>query len=143
MDIIPYLPPLQASLNLISACLIVAAYLSVRHGNKRAHKVYMVTALMVSTLFLLSYLYYHNQVGYMPFNGQGFIRPVYFLLLFSHIILAVVILPMIVLTVVFAFTERITLHQKITRWTLPLWLYVSVTGVLIYLLGFHLYPPGA
>ncbi|MCB1829399.1 MAG: DUF420 domain-containing protein, partial [Gammaproteobacteria bacterium] len=99
------------------------------------------SALVVSTLFLVSYLYYHSQVGYMPFSGQGFIRPIYFLILFSHIILAVVILPMIVLTVTFALRDRIALHQRITRWTLPLWLYVSVTGVLIYLFGFHLYPP--
>jgi len=142
MDIIPYLPPLQATLNSISACLIVAAYYFIRSGNKRAHKSCMVSALVVSTLFLISYLYYHNHVGYMPFSGQGLIRPVYFLILSSHIILAVVILPMIILTVTFALRDRITLHQRITRWTLPLWLYVSVTGVLIYLFGFHLYPPG-
>lgn len=141
MDITPYLPPLQATLNAISACLIVAAYVFIRKGDKRTHKICMVSALVVSTLFLVSYLYYHSQVGYMPFSGQGFIRPIYFLILFSHIILAVVILPMIVLTVTFALRDRIALHQRITRWTLPLWLYVSVTGVLIYLFGFHLYPP--
>ncbi|MCB1870575.1 MAG: DUF420 domain-containing protein [Chromatiaceae bacterium] len=141
MDITSYLPPLQATLNAISACLIVAAYVFIRKGDKRAHKICMVSALVVSTLFLVSYLYYHSQVGYMPFSGQGFIRPIYFLILFSHIILAVVILPMIVLTVTFALRDRIALHQRITRWTLPLWLYVSVTGVLIYLFGFHLYPP--
>lgn len=101
----------------------------------------MVLALLVSTMFLISYLYYHNQVGYVPFAGQGFIRPIYFTILFSHIFLAVVILPLIVLTVIFAIRERITQHQRITRWTLPLWLYVSVTGVLIYIFGFHLYPP--
>ena len=141
MDITSYLPPLQATLNSISACLIVAAYLYIRRGNKRAHKTCMVSALVVSTMFLVSYLYYHNQVGYVPFSGQGFIRPIYFLILFSHIFLAVVILPMIVLTVTYALRDRIALHQRITRWTLPLWLYVSVTGVLIYLFGFHLYPP--
>ena len=141
MDIISYLPPLQATLNFISACFIMAAYYYIRSGNKRAHISCMVSALVVSTLFLISYLYYHNQVGYMPFSGQGFIRPIYFTILFSHIFLAVVILPMIVLTVTFALRNRIALHQRITRWTLPLWLYVSVTGVLIYLLGFHLYPP--
>ncbi|MCB1861887.1 MAG: DUF420 domain-containing protein [Gammaproteobacteria bacterium] len=141
MDITSYLPPLQATLNAISACLIVAAYVFIRKGDKRTHKICMVSALVVSTLFLVSYLYYHSQVGYMPFSGQGFIRPIYFLILFSHIILAVVILPMIVLTVTFALRDRIALHQRITRWTLPLWLYVSVTGVLIYLFGFHLYPP--
>jgi putative membrane protein len=141
MDITSYLPPLQATLNTISACLIMAAYYYIRRGKKRAHKTCMVSALVVSTLFLISYLYYHTKVGYVPFSGQGFIRPIYFLILFSHILLAVVILPMIVLTVTFALRDRITLHQRMTRWTLPLWLYVSVTGVLIYLFGFHLYPP--
>ena len=143
MDITSYLPPLQATLNSISACLIVAAYWFIRRGNKRAHKVCMASALLVSTLFLAAYLYYHNQVGYVPFTGQGLIRPIYFTILFSHIFLAVVILPMIVLTVIFALRERIALHQRMTRWTLPIWLYVSVTGVLIYLFGFHLYPPQA
>lgn len=140
-EITSLLPPLQATLNSISACLIVAAYVSIRRGNKRGHKVFMVLALLVSTMFLISYLYYHNQVGYVPFAGQGFIRPIYFTILFSHIFLAVVILPLIVLTVIFAIRERVTQHQRITRWTLPLWLYVSVTGVLIYIFGFHLYPP--
>ncbi len=141
MELTSYLPPLQATLNTISACLILAAYFFIRRGNKRAHKICMVSALVVSAMFLISYLYYHNQVGCMPFSGQGLIRPIYFTILFTHIFLAVVILPIIVLTVTFALRDRITLHQRITRWTLPLWLYVSVTGVLIYLFGFHLYPP--
>lgn len=140
MEITSFLPPIQATLNFISTCLIVAAYIFIRGGNKQAHKTCMVLALVVSTLFLASYLYYHNQVGYVPFSGQGFIRPIYFTILFSHIFLAIVILPLIVLTVVFAIRDKITLHQRITRWTLPLWLYVSVTGVLIYFFGFHLYP---
>jgi len=141
MDIISFLPPLQATLNSLSACLIVTAYYYIHSGNKRAHKICMVAALAVSMMFLTSYLYYHNQVGYVPFTGYGIIRPIYFFILFSHIILAVVILPLILLSVIFAVQERVLMHQRITRWTLPLWLYVSVTGVLIYLLAFQLYPP--
>jgi len=141
MDIISFLPPFQATLNSLSACLIVTAYYYIHKSNKRAHKICMVSALAVSTMFLASYLYYHNQVGYVPFTGYGVIRPIYFFILFSHIILAVVILPLILLSVTFAIQERVSMHQRITRWALPLWLYVSVTGVLIYLLAFQLYPP--
>ncbi len=141
MKLIPLLPPLQASLNMISACLIVAAYYHIRKGHREAHKRYMIGALGVSTLFLISYLYYHNQVGYVPFTGQGAIRPLYFFILFTHIALAVVIVPLILLTLIYAIRDRVVQHQRITRWTLPLWLYVSVTGVLIYLLAFQLYPP--
>ena len=139
MDVIPFLPPLQAGLNLVATVLIIAAFLFVRKQNARAHKACMVAALVVSSLFLASYLYYHNQVGYVPFKGEGFIRPVYFTILFSHILLAIVVVPMILVTVGAAILDKVQLHQRLTHWTLPIWLYVSVTGVVIYLLGFHLY----
>ena len=101
----------------------------------------MATALLISGLFLVSYLTYHAAVGYAPFAGQGTIRPFYFTLLASHVILAAVIVPMVLTTVFFALRGNFTRHPRIARWTLPLWLYVSVSGVVIYLLGFHLYPP--
>ncbi len=139
MDVILFLPPLQAGLNLMATGLIIAAFIFVRKQNTRAHKACMVAALVVSSLFLASYLYYHNQVGYVPFKGEGFIRPVYFTILFSHILLAIVVVPMILVTVGAAIMDKVQLHQRLTHWTLPIWLYVSVTGVVIYLLGFHLY----
>ncbi len=104
----------------------------------RIHRLCMVAALIVSTLFLASYLYYHSKVGYVPFEGVGFIRPVYFFILFSHIVLAALIVPLVLITLTLATRKRFSWHQHIARWTLPLWLYVSVTGVLIYLLAFHL-----
>ena len=139
MDVILFLPPLQAGLNLMATGLIIAAFIFVRKQNTRAHKACMIAALVVSSLFLASYLYYHNQVGYVPFKGEGFIRPVYFTILFSHILLAIVVVPMILVTVGAAIMDKVQLHQRLTHWTLPIWLYVSVTGVVIYLLGFHLY----
>jgi len=101
----------------------------------------MVAALVVSGLFMVSYLTYHAAVGYMPFAGQGIIRPFYFTLLASHVILAAVIVPLVLVTVFFAIRGNFIRHPRLARWTLPLWLYVSLSGVVIYLLGFHVYPP--
>jgi uncharacterized membrane protein YozB (DUF420 family) len=101
----------------------------------------MAAALVISSLFMVSYLTYHAHVGYMPFAGQGIIRPFYFTLLASHVILAAVIVPLVLTTVYFAIKGDFNRHPRFARWTLPLWLYVSVSGVMIYLLGFHVYPP--
>jgi uncharacterized membrane protein YozB (DUF420 family) len=101
----------------------------------------MVTALGFSAIFMVSYLTYHSQVGYTPFEGQGLIRPAYFTLLASHVVLAAAIVPLVLVTVFFALRGDFARHPRIARWTLPLWFYVSITGVLIYLLGFHLYRP--
>ena len=90
---------------------------------------------------MVSYLTYHAKVGYMPFAGQGIIRPFYFTLLASHVILAAVIVPMVLVTVVFAIMGNFNKHPRIARWTLPIWFYVSISGVLIYVLGFHIYTP--
>jgi uncharacterized membrane protein YozB (DUF420 family) len=105
------------------------------------HRKCMVGALLVSAVFLVSYLTYHNLVGYAPFAGQGWIRPIYFTLLGSHIVLAGVIVPLVLLTVWFAATGNFTRHPWIARWTLPIWLFVSISGVVIYVLGFHIYAP--
>jgi len=101
----------------------------------------MGSALGTSTLFLVSYLVYHYQVGSMPFTGRGGIRALYFTILISHTVLAAVIPPLALLTVSRALRGRFDRHVRIARWTLPLWLYVSVTGVIIYLMLYHLYPP--
>ena len=101
----------------------------------------MIAALVISTIFMVSYLTYHAKVGYMPFAGQGMIRPFYFTMLASHVILAAVIVPMVLITVAYAIKGNFDKHPRIARWTLPLWFYVSVSGVLIYILGFHIYTP--
>ena len=101
----------------------------------------MISALAVSTMFFILYLYYHSVVGNIPFAGQGMIRPIYFSILITHVILAAAIVPLVITTVRFAIMDKFEKHHKVARWTLPIWLYVSVTGVLIYILAFHIYPP--
>ncbi len=140
-EIIPYLPHFQAILNTCAALLLSTGYYFIKKDNHDAHKKCMITALLVSTVFMISYLIYHAEVGYAPFTGQGMIRPFYFTMLASHIILAALIVPMVLATAYFAFTGNFKKHPRVARWTLPLWLYVSVTGVLIYILGFHVYKP--
>ncbi len=141
MNIVPFLPPLQAALNMTAAGLVGAAYYHIRKGNRKAHKACMIAALAVSALFLTSYFYYHNAVGYVPFAGQGLVRPFYFFILFSHILLAALIVPLILVTVGLMLRHRHEQHRRLARWTLPIWMYVSLTGVLIYLFAFQIYPP--
>jgi len=121
--------------------LLGLGYLLIRQRKIAAHKLCMGSALGTSTLFLVSYLVYHYQVGSMPFTGRGGIRALYFTILISHTVLAAVIPPLALLTVSRALRGRFDRHVRIARWTLPLWLYVSVTGVIIYLMLYHLYPP--
>ncbi|GMR01643.1 MAG: hypothetical protein BMS9Abin19_1053 [Gammaproteobacteria bacterium] len=139
-EIIPYLPHFQAVLNTIAALLLGAGYYYIKNNNRSTHQKCMIAALIVSTVFLISYLTYHAEVGYTPFTGQGIIRPIYFTMLASHVILAALIVPMVLTTAYFAITGNFDKHPRIARWTLPLWFYVSVSGVLIYILGFHIYP---
>jgi len=137
---------LNASLNGISAVLLAGGYLAIRRGKREVHKRFMISAFIVSCAFLVSYLVYHYRVGHVPFGGQGWIRPVYFTLLISHTILAVVIVPLILVTLRRAWTERFDKHRAIARWTLPLWFYVSVTGVIVYVMLYQIYAlrvPGA
>ena len=140
-DIIPYLPHFQALLNTAATLLLATGYYFIRNAKPGLHRGCMATALLISSLFMVSYLTYHARVGYMPFTGQGIIRPFYFTLLASHVILAAVIVPLVLTTVFFAITGNFDKHPRIARWTLPLWLYVSVSGVVIYILGFHIYTP--
>jgi uncharacterized membrane protein YozB (DUF420 family) len=126
------LPTVNATLNATSAFLLVLGYMFIRRRNVAAHRVCMVSAFVTSTLFLVSYLTYHYYHGSQHFHGQGWIRTVYFTVLTSHTILAAVIVPLVLVTLVRALRERFDQHRKIARWTLPIWMYVSVTGVIIY-----------
>lgn len=134
------LPTLNAILNSISAILLTLGYAFIRQNKRDAHRACMISAFVTSTLFLVSYLFYHYHHGSTPFQGQGIVRYVYFTILLTHTVLAAAIVPMIFLTFFRAFKQRFDLHRRIARWTLPFWLYVSVTGVLVYLMLYHLYP---
>lgn len=139
-EYISSLPHLNAVLNSTSAFLLVAGYSFIRAGRVAAHRNCQILALSISVLFLISYLTYHFNHGATRFTGQGFVRTVYFTILTSHTILAVVIVPLVILTVYRAARGDFVRHRRVARWTLPLWLYVSVTGVLVYLMLYHLYP---
>jgi putative membrane protein len=131
------LPLLNACLNTLSAGFLVAGWVFIRRRHVVAHVTCMLAAFAVSTLFLVSYVIYHYHAGSRPFTGQGWIRPVYFALLITHIVLAAVILPFILTTLHRAWRRTFDRHVRIARFTLPLWLYVSVTGVLVYWLLYH------
>ena len=139
-EYIPYLPHLNAILNSTSAILLLAGFRFIRRGRIQAHRNCQVTAVVTSTLFLVSYLTYHYYHGATKFLGQGLVRPFYFTLLLTHTVLAIVIVPFILITLYRAARGDFIRHRRIARWTLPLWLYVSVTGVLVYLMLYHIYP---
>ncbi|HEX9760628.1 MAG TPA: DUF420 domain-containing protein, partial [Candidatus Acidoferrales bacterium] len=140
-DVSP-LPTVNAILNATAFLFLLAGYFQIRRGNRDAHKLCMLAACTASALFLACYLYYHFQVGSVKFEGQGWIRPVYFTILLTHTVLAAAILPLVLVTLARALRGRFDLHRRIARWTLPIWMYVSVTGVLIYLLLYVIYPAG-
>ncbi len=131
-------PTINACLNATSAVLLLAGYRQIRLGRMRSHAACMISACVVSTAFLVSYLAYHARVGSVHFAGQGWTRPVYFTILISHTLLAIVIVPMIAITLVAALRNRFDRHRRIARLTWPLWMYVSVTGVVVYLMLYHL-----
>ncbi len=134
-------PQINATLNGTTAVLLLIGRNFIRHGRMAAHRVVMITAFVLSMLFLTSYLYYHYHVGSVRFQGQGWSRPLYFSILISHATLAVVIVPMVIITLSRALRERFDRHRAIARWTFPLWMYVSVTGVIVYLMLYHLFAP--
>ena len=140
MKLLTLLPHIQVSLNITATCLLCLGFYFISQQNRQAHRLSMLSALSVSSLFLILYLYYHYQVGHVPFAGQGFIRPVYFSILISHLILATSIVPLVVMALNYALKKNFTSHKKITRWLFPIWIYVSITGVVVYLFAFHLYP---
>lgn len=131
----------NATLNGASAVLLAAGYAAIRSGKIAVHKLLMIAAFLVSSVFLVSYLVYHYRVGHVLFQGQGTIRTFYLVLLATHTILAIVIVPMILVTLRRAWLERFDKHKILARWTLPLWLYVSVTGVIVYWMVYQLYAP--
>ena len=132
-------PAIDASLNGTSAVLLLIGRRFIRRGRMAAHRDVMIAALTSSSIFLACYLYYHWHVGSIHFQGQGWSRPVYFSILISHTILAAAIVPMIIITLSRALRERFDRHRAIARWTYPLWMYVSVTGVIVYLMLYHLF----
>lgn len=132
------LPALNATLNAISTVLLVTGYVFIRRGERQKHKACMIAALITSALFLTSYVIYHAQVGSVPFKGTGWIRTLYFVVLIPHVILAAAIVPPILITVSRALSAKYDKHRRIARWTLPLWLYVSVTGVMVYLMLYQM-----
>ena len=136
-----HLPTLNAALNASSALLLLTGYAFIRRRRVEAHRLCMLLALLCSTLFLASYLYYHYQVGSVPYRGTGLPRVAYFAILITHTILAVAIVPLVLVTVTRALRGRFERHAAIARITLPLWLYVSVTGVVVYVMLYRL-PPG-
>jgi len=135
---VPYLPTVNATLNGTSAVLLVAGFACIRRRNVAAHRACMLAAFVASSLFLVSYLVYHASAGSVRFTGTGWIRPVYFALLISHIVLSAVVLPLALTTIYRAWSVDFVRHRAIARWTLPVWLYVSVTGVLVYWMLYRL-----
>ena len=134
------LPAVNATLNGLSAVLLTSGYVFIRRQNKTAHRNCMIAALVTSTIFLTSYLVYHAYAGRTVFREPQWFRPFYLALLLTHTVLAVAIVPMILVTVIRALRERFDAHRKIARWTWPLWMYVSVTGVVIYWLLYIKFP---
>jgi uncharacterized membrane protein YozB (DUF420 family) len=133
------LPALNATLNAVSAVFLVTGYILIRRGQRVLHKRCMLGALTSSTLFLVSYVVYHANTGSRPFPGTGAIRVIYFAILITHVVLAAAILPLALTTTARGLLARYDRHVAIARWTLPLWLYVSVTGVVIYLMLYQMY----
>jgi putative membrane protein len=134
------LPHLNATLNATSGVLLVTGFMLIRRHRVAAHRACMLAALTASILFLISYLIYHAHHGTTRFAGQGFARPLYFFILTTHTSLAVVIVPFVTVTLRRALGSDFLRHRRIARWTFPLWLYVSITGVLVYLMLYQLYP---
>ncbi len=128
---------IDAILNGASAVLLFVGHGFIKRGRMAAHRAFMIAALVSSSLFLTSYLYYHAHVGSIHFQGQGWSRPVYFSILISHTILAAAIVPLVIITLARALRERFDRHRAIARWTYPLWMYVSITGVIVYFMLYH------
>jgi putative membrane protein len=135
------LPAINASLNLVSTAFISMGWYFIRHGAWRRHMICMITAVVSSTFFLVGYITYHVHVGEKSSGYTGWIAAIYFPILASHVLLAFVTLPLVILTLIPVFRRRWDRHRRIARWTMPIWLYVSVTGVLVYLMLYKWFPP--
>ena len=132
------LPALNATLNAIAFVFLLAGYLFIRRGQRDTHRLCMIAALVMSALFLTSYVIYHFNVGSVPFKRTGWIRTVYFAVLIPHVLLAAAIVPLVAITVSRALSKRFDRHRVIARWTLPLWMYVSITGVIVYVMLYQM-----
>jgi uncharacterized membrane protein YozB (DUF420 family) len=132
------LPALNATLNAISFVFLLTGYVFIRRGQRDKHRLCMIGALVMSALFLTSYVIYHFNVGSVPFRRTGWIRTVYFAVLIPHVILAAAIVPLVLITVSRALSKRFDRHRVIARWTLPLWMYVSITGVIVYVMLYQM-----
>ena len=132
------LPAVNATLNAVASLFLLAGWRFIRRGDRRRHRASMLAALACSALFLASYLVYHAQAGSRPFTGTGPVRTVYFVVLITHVVLAAAIVPLATVTVVRALREHFDRHRAIARWTLPIWLYVSVTGVVVYFMLYQM-----
>ncbi|HEX8710039.1 MAG TPA: DUF420 domain-containing protein [Pyrinomonadaceae bacterium] len=145
-DFIFTLPHVNAILNSISGLLLVAGFILIRRRRIRAHRACMLAAFVTSSLFLISYVLYHSLLAYYlgqgptKFKGEGWIRPVYFVILATHTVLAIAVVPFVLITLFRGLREQFDRHRRIARWTLPVWLYVSVTGVAVYLFLYRIYP---
>src|SRR5712691_8174367 len=139
-DFYSILPHLNATLNASSFLLLSSGYYFIRRRRVLAHRRCQLSALTASIIFLISYIVYHQHHGVTRFAGQGIVRPIYFTILTTHTFLAAVIVPFVIVTVRRAKRKDFLRHKRIARWTLPLWLYVSITGVIVYLMLYHLYP---
>jgi uncharacterized membrane protein YozB (DUF420 family) len=132
-------PALNAGLNGASAIMITTGRVLIRRQKVRLHRACMITAVATSSLFLISYLYYHAHVGSVHFPGQGWVRPLYFTILISHTLLAATVVPLVVVSLTYAMRRRFDHHRRIARWTYPVWLYVSITGVVVYVMLYQIY----
>lgn len=130
---VSYLPALNAFLNSCTAALLIFGYVSIKNNNRSKHKKLMISATITSGLFLISYLTYHYFQGDTKFLAVGFLRYIYFFILITHIVLSIIQVPLILMTLIFAFTEKLKLHRKVAPWTFWIWLYVSITGVLVFI----------
>ena len=126
------LSALNAALNSLSTIFLLLGFREIRARNFAKHMRFMLSAFITSALFLVSYIVYHHFVGDTPFTGQGFMRPVYFFILITHIVLSIFVVPLVLSSFLFAFSGKFSTHRKISKWTFPVWLYVSVTGVLVF-----------
>jgi putative membrane protein len=137
--VISHLPSVNATLNTLSAVFLALGYYFIRQKNVPAHKKCMLSAFATSSVFLVSYITYHAIHGVVHFTGQGLVRPFYFSLLGTHTVLAAVIVPLVLITLYRAWRGQFDRHRRIARWTLPIWFYVSITGVVVYFMLYHLY----
>jgi uncharacterized membrane protein YozB (DUF420 family) len=132
-------PPIDATLNGITAVLLAIAHNFIKRGQVLKHRATMITAFITSCLFLGCYLYYHEHVGSVHFRGRGWSRPLYYSILATHTVLATVVVPLVVVTLTLGLRSKFEAHRKIARWTYPIWMYVSVTGVIVYLMLYKLF----